>query len=1056
MLKTKIIVAMIVLLLVLGVVLVLPAVDTALAASTYINDDNSGLYYSGSWTYASNSGYYNNDQHYSNSTGAYVEYTFTGSSIQWIGPKNIDCGISNVYIDGTFVTSVDLYATSWLKQQVLYSNTALSGGQHTIRIMVTNTKNASSSGYYSSIDVLKYDTGTVILDDNDSAITYSSGWGTYADAPLYNGYAHHSISADAYCELTFTGSSIQWIGAINSSLGSADVYIDGNYKATVSQDLAPLTYQVASFKQTWDTSGTHTIRIVAIGPSVIVDAFQYDTTPAIPETELTLNDNNPSLSYSGSWTAYTDFPLYQGNAHYCSQTGSYCELTFNGTSIKWIGATNVGFGTANVYIDGALQATVDQNNTLTYQVACYEKTWSASGTHTIRIVANSNAPIIVDALISDIVVPSNAPRWNINTDDTNTTVSVYLNTIFIEKVSNTTRGWNWTYDPVIVPIISDVNGITPNWAYQDATVDTSSGTKVTLRFTSSNPNLEFKSIWWARPGAGPVEYKGTIENKTGSNVTYNDIDVVCADMDIEADGSVVLTRFNKSSDLRVSGHLGILQDTLTANQSINSTTHDVDDCGATQSLIPYHVFSSVSGHGIYFGYEWSFGKFTEGAGADSLNVKFKAYLWDSKSVTESNGKIFTVPAIYIGTYTGDLDNCGNGFKKWYWNYKVPATLRSNSNEPLLEYCVPDNEADVVSYFNNYDMASWGGELAKIDIGWLAGVDPSNAYTFFGNDAANWLSNTTKWPNGMTAGTIVHNNGQLLSLYMPHSFQWVDLATQAGRDAEKAALLARYDNYGFDYYRSDFWCENNGRDNLGPAAYQGGAFYLSHEGYMEVLDYMISVRPGFRYEHCDAGGTLKDFDTLQRVTVMTTEDSATPEGHRQAMYSCLYVINPVQLKADIAIQGGPGSPDDPAWVKYCLRTGFMGANMATSWGTFTSTMAAQAQIHWPLYTLYQRPILRGADVYHILPICDGVNWDGMEYYNATINKGSVLLFKPSANVSSSMYIKLKGLDRTANYTLTFQDGHGINGTYSGAALMDTGIYVTGMTGDYASEIIWINF
>jgi hypothetical protein len=94
------------------------------------------------------------------------------------------------------------------------------------------------------------------------------------------------------------------------------------------------------------------------------------------------------------------------------------------------------------------------------------------------------------------------------------------------------------------------------------------------------------------------------------------------------------------------------------------------------------------------------------------------------------------------------------------------------------------------------------------------------------------------------------------------------------------------------------------------------------------------------------------------------------------------------------------------------------------------------------------------VYHILPMCDGVNYDGMEYFNPAINKGAVILFKPSASVASSKTLYLKGLNPSEMYSITFQDGHGVNGTYTGAQLA-AGLDVTGMTGAYASEIIWMN-
>ena len=81
----------------------------------------------------------------------------------------------------------------------------------------------------------------------------------------------------------------------------------------------------------------------------------------------------------------------------------------------------------------------------------------------------------------------------------------------------------------------------------------------------------------------------------------------------------------------------------------------------------------------------------------------------------------------------------------------------------------------------------------------------------------------------------------------------------------------------------------------------------------------------------------------------------------------------------------------------------------------------------------------------------------EYFNEEINKGSVFLFKPSTKAldGDTKVIRLKGLNRKNRYTLTFQDRTALNCTKTGQELMDTGITVSGMTGDNASEIIWIN-
>ena len=427
------------------------------------------------------------------------------------------------------------------------------------------------------------------------------------------------------------------------------------------------------------------------------------------------------------------------------------------------------------------------------------------------------------------------------------------------------------------------------------------------------------------------------------------------------------------------------------------------------------------------------------------------------------GKTFKIPAVFFGTYTGNIDDGTNKMKRWFWNYKITPSLKNNPQEPLIEYCIPGNESQLTEYYKKYPVAEWGAELGKIDIDWLDGSGSDWTKGNFKRYAF-WKPDSLKWPNGMTAGDIVHRNNQKLSLYMNFTFERNDIGTEEGKEKEKNALLTRYDNWHYDYWRSDMVLE--ARFN-----------YLSHESLLEILDYLIANRPNFRYEHCGNGGLLKDFATLQRISVFTNEDSGGPEYHRESFYSCSFMINPVQIKTDIGMNLGPHGEvpnnagytpnggvinDSPEWVNYILRTGFMGANMATNWCFYTPNQIEGVKKHWPLYKTRQRPILRGlkpgdsaADVYHILPIPNGIDWDGIEYFNTSLNKGSVLLFKPSESTPNSKVIKLRGLDRLETYNITFEERNELNRKMTGAELMDKGIEVNGMIGNYASEIIWIN-
>lgn len=664
-------------------------------------------------------------------------------------------------------------------------------------------------------------------------------------------------------------------------------------------------------------------------------------------------------------------------------------------------------------------------------------------------------------------------NWKLQTEDTYLTLAITNDRPTIYELRNGKNGWNWIKSLSEMPFPEKIqigsNTYKPNWKYRNATTDNSNGNKLILHFFSTSPNLTLESKWEAKPGVGPVENSVSIRNNTGENITFLDPDVISANIKLTSDSTATLWRFNKGrylgkKDPRDKPIVNSKQ--IGANDSITyylSNDGNGSSPEGINSHLPFQVINVNSGHGLYIGYEWSFGVFKNQTGADPLTINYKSYLWDSETVTKENGKVFNLPAIFFGTYRGNIDDGTNKMKRWFWNYKITPTIRNNPGEPLIEYCIPGNETQLIDYYKKYPIADWGAELGKIDIDWLDGTGADWTKGDFKKYNL-WNPDSLKWPGGMKAGDIVHRNNQKLSLYMNFTFENCDIGTKEGIEKEKKALLTRYDNWHFDYWRSDMLLE---------AKFN----YLSHEGLLEILDYMIANRPNFRYEHCGNGGLLKDFTTLQRISVFTNEDSGGPEYHRESFYSSSFMINPVQIKTDIGMNLGPHGEvpnnagytpnsgvinDSPEWVAYILRTGFMGANMATNWCFYTPNQIEGVKKHWPLYKMKQRPILRGikvgdaaADVYHILPIPDGTNWDGIEYFNTSLDKGSVLLFKPSEKAPDSKVIKLRGLDKKRTYSITYQDRNGQNTKMTGEELMNSGIEVKEMKGNYASEIIWIN-
>lgn len=115
------------------------------------------------------------------------------------------------------------------------------------------------------------------IQQSSTAVKYSGTWSTGSSSSYSGGSAKYTKSKGASVSYTFTGSSIAWVASKSSSRGSAYVYIDGVYKATVSLYWSSYLPQRIVYAYNWSTNGTHTIRIVNKAtsghPRIDVDAF---------------------------------------------------------------------------------------------------------------------------------------------------------------------------------------------------------------------------------------------------------------------------------------------------------------------------------------------------------------------------------------------------------------------------------------------------------------------------------------------------------------------------------------------------------------------------------------------------------------------------------------------------------------------------------------------------------------------------------------------------------------------------------------------------------------
>jgi hypothetical protein len=110
--------------------------------------------YTGNWTHGNrNQPWSEGTSSVSSAVGARAMFTFTGTSVSWIGFRAARTGIARVYLDGAFVTLVDTYApTGEGFQNTVFTASGLASGRHTLMIEVTGEKNDAAKNNYVVVD----------------------------------------------------------------------------------------------------------------------------------------------------------------------------------------------------------------------------------------------------------------------------------------------------------------------------------------------------------------------------------------------------------------------------------------------------------------------------------------------------------------------------------------------------------------------------------------------------------------------------------------------------------------------------------------------------------------------------------------------------------------------------------------------------------------------------------------------------------------------------------------------------------------------------------------
>lgn len=619
---------------------------------------------------------------------------------------------------------------------------------------------------------------------------------------------------------------------------------------------------------------------------------------------------------------------------------------------------------------------------------------------------------------------------------------------------------------------------------------------ISVVYECSKPHLRLDWEWQARARSGPIEHTIRLTNLENQVVGLPLQASFTFDWVVPASKQLRHVWIEKGAGTPSSE--GTHEVPLTDGDHWEAASSTYARDGEPREPIPWTLVEETGGRrsGWYLGIEFSgrtrlslsrHGRSL--AGEAGLNPSPAPYL-----TRLAAGGSFATPTVFLGAFSDGIDGAGNVLRRWVTQVLLNPADRRNPSYPLLVSNSWGSGMDIdeeKAHSMIADVAKLGLEMFHLDAGWFRGV-------------GDWHSHPQKFPHGVgSLADYAHSLGLKFGL-------WVDW-TQAGISTRESALSV-HDSKIRDWLTRDVtedwkpepfkgitvdigyppaaaWCsrlldrlvngfhldmlEHDGylvaqgclRDDhphvacngatLGPEPWLEGpcstdVSYHATRAYYRLYEELRRRHPGLLLEACNDGGRMVDFGTAAHTDYFSITDTYDPVSNRRAFYDASHVLPAAMLES--YVERYPAA--SPATFLYMLRSGMMGwctiMQDTTAWDSQQRAAARQA---FELYKTRLRPLIRGADLYHIAPRPDGAHWDGVEYFAASTGQGAVYAFRGTTPGENTHIYLLRGLHSDRRYALHFNDHTSPNREASGNELMVSGLAVS-LPLPQSSELVFI--
>jgi hypothetical protein len=616
--------------------------------------------------------------------------------------------------------------------------------------------------------------------------------------------------------------------------------------------------------------------------------------------------------------------------------------------------------------------------------------------------------------------------------------------------------------------------------------------EIRLVYLANAPQLKLVWQWRARAASGPLEHTISIQNLSGEAVWLPLLPSLRFDWKIDPKSALQRFWVEKGADTPSSEgtHLDGLQDGDAWAGS--SSTYARPEPNQPREMIPYLLVDEPGGdgQGWYVGIEFS-GRTRITLQRSGASLRGEAGLNPNPGSYRTRvppGGTFETPTIFMGAFTGGPDGAGNIVRRWVRAVlNNPRTLHDPSYPMMVNNSWGSGMAvdETLAHRMIEESALLGLEMFHLDAGWF-------------RDVGDWRADPKKFPHGIArvadfahrhrlkfglwidwtqAGTS--NEPGALNVHDPAISDWliadpppgwkhsepfkgitIDLGVPAARDWAARELERIVSDYHLDMLEHDGYLVAQGSSRVDHAAappesatlrtFEDSGYlwveganstdvsYHATRAYYDIYEQLRAHHPNLLLEVCNDGGRMVDFGSAAHGDYFSITDSYDPLSNRRAFYDASFVLPPAMLESYVENTPAPRIEN----FRYVLRSGMLGwFSLMLDTSQWTAQQRTEAQSEIALYKSALRPLIREADLYHVGERPDGVHWDGIEYFSATLRRGVLYAFRGSVTDQPSHRFRLLGLKPTSRYRLTFQDQGAPAGLVpTGESLMQDGVDV----------------